>query len=758
MQRRFASAAIPFRIKWSVGATGMSTRARCQQYTAPDEEGIQLCSSTLHLSGNLTGGIHISVYCLFRLVPPPSEVAHAPSLEPHFRPRSAFFDRLRCHSPIFFSFIIAGYYPSLQPLPRNDAGIFTFGHMVANFNLKRTSSTMETPSAEDTIPPTRDDDQEYAISQVERYPGEPEVAHTRHVFTRAHSARTGNHLLSQRSPSPVADQRVLLWKNENRSFKGIIDRDRTRPDRCAAVARAAQKSALMVGGKPQFVFFCDGSSAYRTHPNSTQDGGYAVVFRDPYGADKATTVSASNLARAEICLTGPREEDDLNVDDFTIRCWLSHRTFGAAHVEMAALAQALEEVIKRNDQYRPDTSTVKIFTDSETALARISRGILNLETNTFANSLKRKRENKAFFEEHTNPFVRLIVWQSHYLFDHGCTVKMIWMPRNTTLGHRLADHMAGKWKGKGPSDDFNQKYLPHDQRDGVLDKLHEDVGAIERARVYDVVDSQKHQTKEREIERAAGVKRRNTIDRIALLDSPSDYILLDSDSEGGPKLKQAQPSKITKKIRGATTAKQRSTTDYILLDSDSDEEPQRPKKRRRVKRARVQTSSARDQIAVDNTSDCIAPKSESENQLEPKQPQPSKKKRKIKGEIIAKQGATSNHVPRVSVPEQKPKPKPQPPKKRQEIKDAIVARQRSTSDFILLDSESEEQPEVKPQTPKKRKKIRGAIPPKKKAPMQQQAEIAAAGFLNGQDHDFAFDSGNLPSFPIPSQKHAIHDP
>ncbi|KAJ4403188.1 hypothetical protein N0V85_005155 [Neurospora sp. IMI 360204] len=54
----------------------------------------------------------------------------------------------------------------------------------------------------------------------------------------------------------------------------------------------------------------------------------------------------------------------ITIADFTIRHWLSHRTFGAPHVEIAAIAQALEEVIKRNDQHHPDTSTVKIFTDS----------------------------------------------------------------------------------------------------------------------------------------------------------------------------------------------------------------------------------------------------------------------------------------------------------------------------------------------------------------------------------------------------------
>ncbi|KAK3335016.1 hypothetical protein B0H65DRAFT_534285 [Neurospora tetraspora] len=402
----------------------------------------------------------------------------------------------------------------------------------------------------------------------------------------------------------------------------------------------------MVDGQPQFVFFCDGSTGYRSYPNATHDGGYAVVFRDPYDADKAATASASKSATATF--GGSRKEDGITIADFTIRHWLSHRTFGAPHVEIAAIAQALEEVIKRNDQHHPDTSTVKIFTDSDTALARIERGILTFETTTAGNGLKRKRENKAFFEEHTNPFVRLIVWQLHYLSDRGCTIEMNWMPRNTTLGHSLADHMAGKWKqwkGKDPGDAFNQKYLPHAQRDGILDKLHEEVSAIERARGHDA---------------------------------------LGSESEEEP-ARQPQHPKKRRRIRRATGAKNRSASDYIGLDPD-------------------------DYIALD---------SESERNLS-----------------------------------LEPEPQPQPPKKRKEIKGATTAKQRSTSNFILLDSDSEEEPEPKPQTPKKRKKIRGAIPPKKKAPMQQ-AGLGAGGFLNGEDHVFNFDPGNLPSYP---SQHASHDP
>ncbi|EAA34600.1 hypothetical protein GE21DRAFT_77 [Neurospora crassa] len=428
-------------------------------------------------------------------------------------------------------------------------------------------------------------------------------------------------------------------------------------------------------------------------------------------------------------MTGPRNEDGISIGDFTIRHWLSHRTYGNSHTEIAALSQALEEVTKRIDQHQPDKSIVKIFTDFDGSLSRVQKGILSHKTTTTADSRKRKREltkkeqaDTSFFVEHTNPFVQALVWQSHYLSDRGCTIEMHWMPRNTTLGHKLADYMAGQWRRNSDAA-FHQKSLPHDQRDGILDKLHGAVGAIEHGRASAVLDSQK--PAKRKIRRAIGARKKSS-KRIALLDSATDYIPLDSGSEDKlpPQLqsqKKKKKKKKKKKIDDAIRVQTRSTADYILLDSDSEEEPQRPKKRRRIRRtAGAKKASARNYVAVDNPSDYIALESESEQQ---------------------------------------PKPTPRPPKEKQEINDTATGKQRSTSDFILLDSDSDEQSEAKrPQTPKKRKKIGGAIPTKKKAPMQQQAEPAAAGFLSGQDHDFAFDSGNLPSFPTPSQEHAIHDP
>lgn len=541
MLRRFTFASTPAGIKWSVGATGTRTCPRCLRYTAQGEGEIRTRKSTLHLTGRR------SLACLFRLVCLPPDVAQAPNLEPHLRPLSAFCHRLRFGPLVSSPSVFAGYfYPSsLQLSSSNGAKTFNFENIVAL--SRRKSSIMDTPSSESAIPATNDnDDENHANSQKEWHADKPQVAHTMRAVAQTPCARTSIRLPLRRSPSPIADSRIALWKMEKRAFKGTITRERVG---ASETAQAAQRSPLMVDGQPQFVFFCDGSGAYRASKMTVEDGGYAVVFRDPYGADKEASASDSNSITADF--GGPREEDGINVSDFTIRHWYSHRTLGSGHVETAAISQALDEVVRRVDQHRPARSIVKIFSDSDSALERIERGILVFETTTDANSPKQKRTpttkkeraNTSFFAEHTNPFVRAIVWQSHYLSDRGCTIELNWMPRNTTLGHALADHAAGRWRRQDPGDGFNQKYMPHDQRDGILDKLHEEVSAIVCERILS-----------------------------SLPDSESDE---EPESEKKPE-PQLQPPKKRKKIRGAIPPKekkaqtQQAEADGFLNNEDHD--------------------------------------------------------------------------------------------------------------------------------------------------------------------------------------------
>ena len=57
-------------------------------------------------------------------------------------------------------------------------------------------------------------------------------------------------------------------------------------------------------------------------------------------------------------------------------------------------------------------------------------------------------------------------------------------PRNRTLGHRLADHIAGLKKGQEDGDAFHQKRLPRDQRESIMDRLHREVNGTELIKGY----------------------------------------------------------------------------------------------------------------------------------------------------------------------------------------------------------------------------------------------------------------------------------
>ncbi|KAK1776417.1 hypothetical protein QBC45DRAFT_444364 [Copromyces sp. CBS 386.78] len=440
----------------------------------------------------------------------------------------------------------------------------------------------------DVMPATKTNKDEEQNAQQDQRPDKVEVAQAGPVHGQAPATIATMPLSLRPSPSPVTDQRISQWKNEKRTFKGTITRERDAMDAAGAAeaARAAQKSPLMVDGEPQFVLFCDGSSVYKPGSRElrgSQDGGYAVVFRDPYDTDKSATARACESAK--VTLSHKEDEDGIKIEDFTIRNWLSHRTFGAGHCEIAALAQALEEVAKRIDQHHPHASMVKIFTDSDGSLGRLQKGILTFGTTTTDGSNTRKRKHSlesmplpdrdtSFYAKITNPFVQVIVWLSHYLSDRGCQIEMIWMPRNTTLGHKLADHMAYKWRKNNPGDAFNQKYLPRSQRDGIMDKLHDEVGPIERERVYirRPASRRKIMKKVKRGTQTRGKEKRSERDLIAVLDSPSDYIALDSEEEELEPQPQ-RPSKRRRKREGDATRanmKQRSTTDFIACVPDSD--------------------------------------------------------------------------------------------------------------------------------------------------------------------------------------------
>ncbi|KAL0466511.1 hypothetical protein QR685DRAFT_575157 [Neurospora intermedia] len=226
---------------------------------------------------------------------------------------------------------------------------------------------------------------------------------------------------------------------------------------------------FFVDGAPQFTIFCDGSSENTRFAQFRGDkGGYGVVFRDPYETVSHNDVDlAPNRLKPEFF--GKEKEDDRGVDDFVILNWLSRKVYSADHAEISALSQGLDE----------------IFSDSASCQSRITKGILVGDDFVSGGKNLVSDDSNAttevtFYDKHTNPFVRAIVWQSHYLFERGCTIEIHWMPRNCTFAAFLADHVAGLWR---PEDAvFSQSNLAREERDGIMDKLSEEVNEIVRRR------------------------------------------------------------------------------------------------------------------------------------------------------------------------------------------------------------------------------------------------------------------------------------
>ncbi|KAK3950372.1 hypothetical protein QBC32DRAFT_407218 [Pseudoneurospora amorphoporcata] len=194
------------------------------------------------------------------------------------------------------------------------------------------------------------------------------------------------------------------------------------------------------------------------------------------------------------------------VEDFVILHWLNRKVYSAEHAEISALAHGLEEVIKRVDYFGSPSSTVKIFSDSAAFQNRLKRGILvgddyvspsgrnssnnNSNMPDHAGSMvtlntsdrKRKRTDSSFQDKYTNPTVRTIVWQSHYLVERGCTIELHWIPRNVTYAALLADEAAGLWREEARAI-FSQSNLAREERDGIMDKVSEEVNEIVRGRL-----------------------------------------------------------------------------------------------------------------------------------------------------------------------------------------------------------------------------------------------------------------------------------
>lgn len=130
-------------------------------------------------------------------------------------------------------------------------------------------------------------------------------------------------------------------------------------------------------------------------------------------------------------------------------------------------------------RHRPVKSTATIFTDSEFSQHHIKNNILAV--NYIQGQRKRKRTpDLPFSKDHILPIVRTIIWQSRWLFEHGCKLQIHWIPRCSTFATRIADHVAGLWRREDAV--YSQGNLARNRRDGILDKLHQDVSDVVRSR------------------------------------------------------------------------------------------------------------------------------------------------------------------------------------------------------------------------------------------------------------------------------------
>ncbi|EGO51402.1 hypothetical protein NEUTE1DRAFT_54653, partial [Neurospora tetrasperma FGSC 2508] len=255
----------------------------------------------------------------------------------------------------------------------------------------------------------------------------------------------------------------------NRVFAGVIFQEY--PEVAAPVALSASHGPLEIEGVSQLSLFCDGSIK-NIRGQGWKKGGYRVAFRDPF-LGTTPFVSQTNPARffeeptirehQQAFSSEPQEDENrgdfAQVTDFTILEFAT-RTLSVPHVELAAISQSLEVGIKLQDQHQPDSMKISV-TDSAQAVERLEYGILPLDS-----------DEESLFRWSTNPLERAIVWQFHYLYDHGCTLDIRWHPRCCALGPALADAAASSWKFWEESL-FCQVNLPAEERDGILEKLHQ---------------------------------------------------------------------------------------------------------------------------------------------------------------------------------------------------------------------------------------------------------------------------------------------
>ncbi|CCC14367.1 hypothetical protein SMACR_09096 [Sordaria macrospora] len=245
----------------------------------------------------------------------------------------------------------------------------------------------------------------------------------------------------QEQDTPYSDPRIPLWQQEDRIFADDILKEY--PEIASLVAVSESHGPLEIDGVPQLSLFCDGSMK-DSNFEGWKMGGYSVAFRDPFfgtgdsvsQADPARFL-AKQAVREHLQVSSFQQQEEnesreglAQVADFTILEYAT-QALSVGHVELGAISQCLEVGIMLQDEHQRDSMKIRVFTDSAAAVERLEFGILPLDS-----------DEGSFFRWSTNPLVRTIVWQSHYL--------------TSSLGRSR----------------FCQTNLPANARDGILDKLH----------------------------------------------------------------------------------------------------------------------------------------------------------------------------------------------------------------------------------------------------------------------------------------------
>ncbi|KAK3396609.1 hypothetical protein B0T20DRAFT_502062 [Sordaria brevicollis] len=274
---------------------------------------------------------------------------------------------------------------------------------------------------------------------------------------------------SPRSPTPLPDRRIALWREERRPFPGecILEP----PAEAAIIAHRACYSSLWANGVPQIIIFCDGSvSGTDGREINGTTGGYGVVLRNPWASNDNNLAVPGHSGRTQGSACSPVLSGFVWRSRFAVKSWSYSKMYSSSEAEAGAVAQSVLVALKLMEYYRPESAMIQIFTDSHEVWSRIKHGL--------------NHKPWRLSVRHISPVMRAIVWMAYRLIGLGADLKIRWNPRRCAIGPDLADDAAGRHSEitRAEKLEFDQRNLPLRERDRILLSLHEEVGEAVRSR------------------------------------------------------------------------------------------------------------------------------------------------------------------------------------------------------------------------------------------------------------------------------------